>query len=89
MGVVGRFVWNKSALIGWKVSELLESVSQQSSTPQSVRVEPTGLHVSLGEGGGRRSVVGEALHGGRCGPRKTPHPELLLMDTSGHQWMAE
>ncbi len=55
-------MWNKSALIGWKVSELLESVSQQSSALQSVQVEQTGPHVTVGVRRGRHCMIGEALH---------------------------
>lgn len=70
--------WNKSALIGWKVSELWESVSQQSSN-----LSERNRQVFMMGGGrekGRHFVVGEALHDDDCGMRKTLDPELLPMD---------
>lgn len=54
--------WNKSALIGWKVSELWESVSQQSSNLS----ERNRQVFMMGGGGGERK--GEALCGGGSTP---------------------
>lgn len=71
-------MWNKLALIGWKVSELLERVSQQSSTLQATRVEQTGLHVIV------RGEKGEAASSmGGCSSSKTA-PE-----TDSNGWVNE